>query len=253
MSTNAIPKEYPPKLKKAIDDFNRAYEERTLLKYVRHCGPHAEKVREIAHAVQIPLHCLKGTAVGMGTIRPLAIANQRSDNELAQCTSLSQACAKDCEPNVKQNGLPSVPPLPKSWVYANCLNCGKQFRVGETDRHPAQRANENSALQNTYDAEEYAWWERACPELQEAERKQLEDFLHRNLGEKGYKRVGLLGGRRGDIFKFNGHSHEQTKQDLDHLVNEWFAKREERASGGPLLSACDLAPQGEKDTQQDCH
>ena len=245
MSADAIPQDYPPELKSAIDDFNKAYKARTL-NYVRCCGGHAEVVCETARKAKITLCRLKGTLVGMETLRRLAVANRCTDDELAQCTSLSQAWrqayAKDCEPNVKQNGLPSVPPLPKSWVYANRLKCGEQFRVGETDRNPAQRANENSALQNTYDAEEYAWWERPCPELQETERKQLEDFLHRNLGEEGYERMGPLGGRRGDIFKFNGRSPEQAKQDLEQLVNEWFTKREERTSGGPLLAACNSVP-----------
>lgn len=208
---------------------------------------------ETARKAKITLRRLKGISVSMETLGRLAVANQCTDDELAQYTGLrqawSQAYAQDCEPKVKQNGLPSVPPSPKSWVYANRLNCGKQFRVGETDRHPVQRANENSALQNTYEAEEYAWWERPCPELKEAERKQLEDFLHRHLVEKGYARVGTLGGRRGDIFKFSKRSPEQAKQDLNQLAGNWFLRRAERASGGPLLSACGLAPQGKTDVQ----
>lgn len=251
MSTDAIPQEYPPELRSAIGDFNRAYQERTLI-YVRHCGHHAKKVRVAARASQIPLHCLEGTVVGMGTIRQLAIANQRSDDELARCTSLGQACAKEHESDIKQDELPTVLPEPKSWVYANRLRCETRFRVGETDRHPVRRANENSALQNTYEGEEYAWWDRPCPQLDQSERKELEEFLHCNLGEKGYKRDGPLTGRRGDVFKFNGLSPEQAKQDLDQLVTDWFKKRAERASGGPLLAACDLTSQGEADVQQEC-
>ena len=252
MPTDAHPQDYPPELKSAIDDFNKAYKTRTL-NYVRHCGHHAEVVCETARKAKITLRRLKGTSVGRETLRRLAVVNQCTDDQLAQCTSLSQAWrqayGRGCEPKVKQNGLPSVPPSPKSWVYANRLNCGKQFRVGETDRHPAQRANENSALQNTFEAEEYAWWERPCPELKEAERKQLEEFLHHNLVEKGYERMGTLGGRRGDMFKFNERFPEQAKQDLNQLADSWFRMRAVRASGGPLFSACGLAPQREADIQ----
>ena len=251
MPANAIPQEYPLDLQSAIDDFNRAYRERTLI-YVRHCGCHAKKVRAAAREAQIPLRCLEGTAVGMGTIRQLEIANQRSDDELAQCTSLSHACAKEDKPGIKQDNLPSVLPEPKSWVYANRLRCETRFRVGETDKHPIQRANQNSALQNSHEGEEYSWWDRACPQLDQSERLELERFLHRTLGEKGYKRGGPLGGRRGDVFSFNGRSPEQAVQDLDQLADDWFTMRAERASGGPLLAACGLAPQGEADVEQDC-
>ena len=74
MPADTIPQEYPLELRTAINNFNRAYQER-MLTYVRHCGPHAEEVRSAARAAQIPLRCLEGTAVGMGAIRQLAIAN----------------------------------------------------------------------------------------------------------------------------------------------------------------------------------
>ena len=247
MPTDAIPQEYPLALRSAIDGFNRAYQKRTLT-YVRHCGPHAKKVRAAARAAQIPLHCLEGTAVGMGTIRQLEIADQRSDDELAQCTSLDQACAKERESDIKQDELPSVPPEPKSWVYANRLNFGKWFRVGETDRHPVIRASEESARQNTPNGEEKAWWNHPCPELKQAKRKDLEKYLHRRLPGKGYASMGTSTTRQ-DVFCFNGHSPEQAEQDLVQLVNDWFR---DRASDGPLLAACGLAPQGDADVEQDC-
>lgn len=235
MPTNAIPQEYPLELQSAIDNFNRAYQERTLI-YVRHCGCHAKKVRAAARAAQIPLHRLKGTAVGMGTIRQLEIANQRSDDELARCASLGQAIAKEYDPNIKQDNLPSILPEPESWVYANRLRCETRFRVGETDKHPIQRANKNSALQNIHEGEEYSWWGRTCPQLDQSERLELERFLHRTLGEKGYKREGPLDGRRGDVFSFNGRSPEQAVQDLNQLADKWFKMHEERAGGGPLYT-----------------
>ena len=245
MPDNDIPKEYPPELRSAIDDFNRAYQERTLT-YVRHCGPHAQKVRAAARAAQISLHCLEGTEVGMGTIRQLEIANQRSDDELAQCTSLGQACAKEHESDIKQDNLPSVLPEPKSWVYANRLNFGKWFRVGETDRHPMKRASEESSHQNTPNGEEKAWWKHPCPDdLKQAERRDLEKYLHRHLPGKGYTRVGTSTTRQ-DVFKFNGLSPEQAEQDLAQLVNDWFREQE---SDGPLLTACGL---GEADVELDC-
>ena len=246
MPTNAIPQEYPLALRSAIGDFNRAYQERTLT-YVRHCGFHAEKVRAAARAAQIPLHCLEGTAVGMGTIRQLEIANQRSDDELARCTSLGQACAQEHESGIKQDELPSVLPEPKSWVYANRLNFGEWFRVGETDRHPVKRAIEESARQNTPNGEETVWWNHPLPdELKQAERKALEKYLHRHLPEKGYASAGTSTTRQ-DVFKFNGLSPEQAEQDLAQLVNDWFR---EQASDGPLLTVCGL---GETDVEQDCH
>ncbi len=219
--------------------------ERTLI-YVRHCGRHAENVRAAARAAQIRLHCLEGTAVGMGTIRQLEIANQRSDDELAKCNSLGQACAKEHETDIKQDELPSVDPEPKSWVYANRLNFGEWFRVGETDRHPMKRASEESSHQNTPNGEEKAWWKRPCPDdLKQTERRDLEKYLHRHLPEKGYAKVGTSTTRQ-DVFKFSGISPEQAEQDLDQLVNDWF---QERASDGPLLTACGL---GEADVEQDC-
>ncbi len=248
MPADAIPQECPLALRSAIDDFNRAYQERTLT-YVRHCGRHAKKVRAAAREAQIPLRCLEGTAVGMGTIRQLEIADQRSDDELAQCTSLGQACAKEYEPGIKQDELPSVLPEPKSWVYANRLNFGKWFRVGETDRHPVIRASEESSRQNTPNGEEKAWWKHPCPdELKQDERKNLENYLHRRLPEKGYASVGTSTTRQ-DVFSFNGRSHEQAEQDLAQLVNDWFR---DRANDGPLLTACGLAPQGNADVEQDC-
>ena len=247
MPTDAIPQEYPLELRSAIDDVNRAYQKRTLT-YVRHCGPHAEKVRAAARAAQIPLHCLEGTAVGMGTIRQLEIANQRSDDELAQCSSLGQACAQEYELDIKQDDLPSMPPEPKSWVYANRLNFGKWFGVGETDRHPVKRASEESSRQNTPNGEETAWWKHPLPdELKQAERKALEKYLHRHLPGKGYASVGTSTTRQ-DVFQFSGLSPKQAEQDLAQLVNNWFREQE---SGGPLLTDWDSAPQEEAGGGQD--